>query len=177
MIYRKDYLKKGFEILLLTKIPAMRSILILFFVAIISNTLTAGKLINKKLVLVDFQTDIVDNKILKNTSKLVSKNTNKLIGTASFYADKFIGRKTANGQTYHPKKLTAACNVLPLGTWIKVTNMKNMRSVIVQINDRLHPKNKRIVDLSHSAALQLDYMNQGLAKVKVEDLGKKKPQI
>lgn len=95
-------------------------------------------------------------------------------GTASYYADKFDGRKTATGATYNPEKLTAACNVLPLGSWIRVTNLQNNKAVIVQINDRLHPKNKRIVDMSKIAATQLGYVGRGLTEVKVEVLGVKK---
>lgn len=95
-------------------------------------------------------------------------------GTASYYADKFTGRKTATGDIYDHDKLTAACNVLALGTWIRVTNLKNNKTVIVQVNDRLHPKNKRIVDLSRLAAQKLGYISRGLTQVKVEVLGKKK---
>lgn len=94
-------------------------------------------------------------------------------GTASFYAEKFNGRKTANGETYDSNKYTAACNVLPLGTWIRVTNLRNKRSVIVKTNDRLHVKMKRVVDLSYIAAEKLGYTRRGLTQVKVEVLGKK----
>lgn len=98
-------------------------------------------------------------------------------GMASFYAEKFIGRRTANGKTYSHGKLTAACNVLPLGTWVKVTNVRNDKSVIVQINDRLHFRNKRLIDLSKSAAQQLDFIARGVTKVKVEVLGKLRKKI
>ena len=93
-------------------------------------------------------------------------------GLASFYAQKFNGRATANGNTFSSIKYTAACNVLPLGTWVKVTNIKNDKSVIVYVNDRLHPKNKRLIDLSKTAAQKLDYISSGITKVKVEVLGK-----
>jgi len=96
--------------------------------------------------------------------------TDTLIGTASYYADKFKGQATASGEIYSHKKLTAACNKLPLGTWIRVTNLKNMRSIIVQINDRLHRKNPRLVDLSFSAAKFLGYIKNGLTHVTVEVL-------
>jgi rare lipoprotein A len=99
-----------------------------------------------------------------------------LYGTASYYADKFNGRKTATGHIYSHDKLTAACNVLPLGTWIRVTNLRNNHAVVVQINDRLHPKNKRIVDLSKIAASKLGYIKRGLTQVRVEVLGKAKPK-
>jgi rare lipoprotein A len=98
-----------------------------------------------------------------------------LTGTASFYSNKFHGRKTANGEIFSQQKLTAACNVLPLGTWIRVTNLRNGKQVIVKINDRLHPKMKRLVDLSRAAAQKLDYISRGLTRVKVEVLGRKKP--
>lgn len=96
-------------------------------------------------------------------------------GLASFYSNKFNGRKTANGEIFNNQKLTAAHNTLPLGTYIRVTNLRNKRSVVVKINDRLHHKNKRIVDLSRAAATKLGYIKSGLTRVKVEVLGKKPP--
>ena len=72
--------------------------------------------------------------------------------------------------------MTAACNVLPLGTWIRVTNLRNGKSVVVKINDRLHSRMKRVVDLSREAADKLNYIRSGLTRVKVEVLGKKKPE-
>ena len=99
-----------------------------------------------------------------------------LYGTASYYSNSFNGRKTANGEIYSHKKMTAACNVLPLGTWIKVTNLQNGKSVIVKTNDRLHTRMKRVVDLSRKAADKLDYVKSGLTRVRVEVIGKKKPE-
>ena len=108
------------------------------------------------------------------TGAISSVEKKAYYGTASYYADKFNGRKTATGDIYSHTKLTAACNVLALGTWIRVTNLRNNKTVIVQVNDRLHPKNKRIVDLSKVAAEKLGYISRGLTQVKVEVLGKKK---
>src|SRR5215510_975944 len=85
-----------------------------------------------------------------------------LYGTASFYSNSFHGKRTANGEIFSQKKFTAACNVLPLGTWIKVTNLRNGKSVIVKTNDRLHPRMKRVVDLSRSAAQKIGYIGNGL---------------
>jgi rare lipoprotein A len=104
-----------------------------------------------------------------------SKKPDVLYGTASFYANKFHGRETANGEIFYQSGMTAACNVLPLGTWIRVTNLRNGRTVIVKVNDRLHPRMKRVVDLSKTAARQLGYTGEGLTRVKVEPLGKQKP--
>src|SRR5215204_3078564 len=108
-----------------------------------------------------------------DTATTVRKKSKVLYGTASYYADKFNGRQTANGEIYDSKKLTAACNSLPLGTWIRVTNLSNSRSVVVKTNDRLHPKMQRVVDLSRAAAEKLGYIGKGLTKVKVEVLEKK----
>jgi rare lipoprotein A len=106
----------------------------------------------------------------------VQKKTPRILyGTASYYANKFQGRKTANGEIFDQNKMTAACNVLPLGTWIQVTNLRNKKTVVVKVNDRLHTRMKRIVDLSRAAATKLGYLNAGLTRVKVEVLGKKKP--
>lgn len=105
------------------------------------------------------------------------KNEDKVqFGVASYYHAKFTGKPTASGELYEPTKFTAAHNGLPLGTWVKVTNTRNKRSVIVKINDRMHSKNKRLVDLSRSAAIKLGYVGKGLTKVKLEVLGKKKPE-
>lgn len=96
-------------------------------------------------------------------------------GVASYYHDKFQNRLTASGEKFDQKKMTAAHNGLPLNTWIRVTNLSNQRSVIVRVNDRLHRKNIRLVDLSNHAAENLGYLGHGLTKVKVEVFGKKKP--
>ncbi len=98
-----------------------------------------------------------------------------LYGMASFYANSFNGKKTANGEIYSQSKFTCACNALPLGTWVKVTNLRNGSTVLVKTNDRLHPRMKRIVDLTRAAAVKLNFVSSGLTRVKVEVLGKKPP--
>ena len=91
-------------------------------------------------------------------------------GVASYYHSRFNGRPTASGEIYDQTKMTAAHNRLPMGTRIKVTNLRNKRSVIVRVNDRLHHRNSRLVDLSKAAAATLGYVGRGLAKVRVEVL-------
>lgn len=125
----------------------------------------------------------VKNSSMKKAKVTSQKEVNKkgdstvvYYGVASYYADKFTGRKTATGHSYTHKGYTAACNVLPLGTWIKVTNLRNDKKIVLQVNDRLHAKNNRLVDLTRSAAAKLGYIKSGLARVKVEVLGKKKPK-
>ena len=121
--------------------------------------------------------------VLLTASNLLAGDTTEnkakpkiLYGTASFYSNSFNGKKTANGEIYSHKKMTAACNVLPLGTWIRVTNLRNGKSVVVKTNDRLHSRMKRVVDLSREAADKLKYIKTGLTRVKVEVLGKNKPE-
>ena len=116
-----------------------------------------------------------DTTIIKAKAPSSPKQIIIKYGIASFYHEKFNGRQTANGNIYDSKKLTAACNILPLGTWVKVTNVRNEKSVIVQINDRLHPKNPRLIDLTRNAAQKLDFIPRGVTKVKVEVLGRLKP--
>jgi rare lipoprotein A len=89
-------------------------------------------------------------------------------GRASFYHDKFNGRKTSSGELFSQEKLTAAHKNLPLGTYVKVTNLKNRESVVVKINDRLPPHSKRTIDLSKSAAKELKMIRSGLAHVSLE---------
>ena len=96
-------------------------------------------------------------------------------GTASFYANKFEGRTTSNGEIFSQNKLTGASNILPLNHWVRVTNIRNNLSVVLRITDRMHKNNKRLIDLSKSAAKKLKYTGYGLAHVKVEVLGKKLP--
>jgi rare lipoprotein A len=109
-----------------------------------------------------------------SASKKEKKHTGRtLYGQASFYSNKFEGRRTANGETFSQKKFTAACNSLPLGTWIEVTNLRNNKTVIVKTNDRLHPSMKRVVDLTFSAAKKLDYVSAGVTRVKVVVINKK----
>lgn len=91
-------------------------------------------------------------------------------GIASFYSDKFIGKKTANGDIFSQDKMTAANNFLPLGTRIRVINLRNNRQVIVKVNDRLHHRNKRLVDLSKAAARKLGFIQSGVTRVKIQIL-------
>lgn len=106
----------------------------------------------------------------KKTEPVVSLSDSDAVkyGIASFYADRFQGIKTYSGEIYESEKFTAACNSLPMNTWVKVTNLKNNKWVIVKINDKMDKKNKRLIDLSKSAARKLAFISSGLAKVKME---------
>ncbi len=97
-------------------------------------------------------------------------NVNVWKGMASYYHPKFNGRKTTNGEIFSNRKLTCANNFLRLGTYILVSNLKNGVSVIVKVNDRMHPGNKRLIDLSQAAANKLGFLNQGLGEVRIQVL-------
>ncbi len=89
-------------------------------------------------------------------------------GKASYYADKFEGRKTASGEIYSHELKTAAHRSLPFGTLVKVTNLNNNKSVIVKINDRGPFIKNRVIDLSKSAAEDIDGVGDGIIDVLVE---------
>ena len=93
-------------------------------------------------------------------------------GEASWYGRNFHGRKTANGEVYNMNDLTAAHKTLPFDTWVKVTNLSNHREVKVRINDRGPFAYDRIIDLSYTAAKQLNMVGPGKAPVLVEALGR-----
>ncbi|MCP9752253.1 septal ring lytic transglycosylase RlpA family protein [Ferruginibacter sp. HRS2-29] len=93
-----------------------------------------------------------------------------LYGQASYYAAKFHGRRTASGDIFNHSKLTAACNSLPLNTRVRITNLRNGRSVIAITNDRLHAKTSRLIDLTKTGAERLGFVKAGLTRVKVEIL-------
>lgn len=95
-------------------------------------------------------------------------------GVASYYADKFNGRRTANGERFDNTAMTAAHPSLPFGTLIEVTNMRNGKKVVVRVNDRGPYTHARVLDLSRNAARQLGMHNTGTAKVKVAVLDKNK---
>jgi len=96
-------------------------------------------------------------------------------GVASYYSDKFEGRKTYTDEIFSQEKFTAASNTLPMHTWVRVTNLHNHKTVIVQINDKMHPRNKRLIDLSRAAASRLGFAGKGLTRVRIDVLGKERP--
>lgn len=103
---------------------------------------------------------------------LASLRGNPLHGLASWYGSVWNGHKTASGETFDETQLTAAHKTLPLGTLVRVTNLRSMRSVVVRINDRGTLAPNRVIDLSSAAARELGMMEQGLAHVKLEVLGR-----
>jgi len=91
-------------------------------------------------------------------------------GEASYYADKFVGRKTASGEVYKHGKLTAAHRTLPFGTRVRVRRLDTNAEVTVRINDRGPFKRGRIIDLSRSAARKIGLLTVGVADVELQVL-------
>ncbi len=94
-------------------------------------------------------------------------------GRASYYAKSFQGRKTANGETFRQGRRTAAHKTLPFGTKVRVTNLKNGKTVKVRINDRGPFVSGRVIDLSRKAARRRGMVNDGVAEVKLSYKKKK----
>ena len=91
-------------------------------------------------------------------------------GTGSWYGRKFHGQKTSSGEPYDMYAMTAAHPTLPIPSYVRVTSVANGKSVVVRVNDRGPFHSDRIIDLSYTAALKLDYVNQGSALVEVTRL-------
>lgn len=105
----------------------------------------------------------------------VRADRNIVFGIASFYSSNLDGSKTATGEIYRNHKMSAASNNFELNTWVRVTNLKNNKSIILRINDRMHKRMQqkgRVVDLSRIAANRLDFIKKGLTSVKVEVVAK-----
>ncbi len=119
-----------------------------------------------------------ENAVVPNNSpsgKTIAKRHWFQIGKASWYGGKFNGRKTADGETYDMYAMTCAHRTLPLGSWVRVTNLKNRRSTLLRVNDRGPVPLNRIMDMSYAAAQKLGV--DGLAKVRIEEVNAGDPEI
>jgi len=90
------------------------------------------------------------------------------VGTASWYGKYFDGKPTASGEPYDMHDFTAAHMTLPLGTFVKVTNLRNGKSVVVRVNDRGPVVENRIIDVSYNAAKALDFKARGIQRVRLD---------
>jgi rare lipoprotein A len=100
--------------------------------------------------------------------KQAGKKAPYQIGTASWYGSFFDGKPTASGEAYDMHDLTAAHPTLPLGSYVRVTNLHNGRAVVVRVNDRGPIVQGRIIDLSYGAAQALQFQEQGLQRVRLD---------
>jgi len=114
---------------------------------------------------------IAKQNILQPVTMLPENEVTKTdLGKASYYAHKFHGRTTANGETYDMYAMTCAHKTLPFNTKVRVTNRNNGRSIVLRVNDRGPFKKGRIVDVSYGAAKKLGMIKKGIVPVKVEVL-------
>ena len=103
------------------------------------------------------------------TSKKATRKTPPYqVGTASWYGSDFMGKPTASGEPYDMYDMTAAHPTLPLGTYVRVTNLRNNRAVVVRINDRGPVVDGRIIDVSYNAARALNFRGKGLQRVRLD---------
>ncbi len=106
--------------------------------------------------------------VMNFPSFAMSKNKPLASGIASYYANKFEGRRTANGERYRHDALTAAHRTAPFGTKIRVTSLVSGKSVVVRVNDRGPYSKGRVIDLSVSAARRIGLQRSGLMRVKLQ---------
>jgi rare lipoprotein A (peptidoglycan hydrolase) len=102
------------------------------------------------------------------TSPQIRKNPAYQVGTASWYGEDFVGKPTASGEDYDMYDMTAAHPTLPLGSYVRVTNLHNGKAVVVKVNDRGPVVPGRIIDLSFGAARALQFEHRGLQKVRLD---------
>ncbi len=116
--------------------------------------------------------DIMPAQIIDSSSNGANESIIKFVDEgkmlASWYGPKFHGKKTANGEYYDQMAFTAAHKSMPFGTLLKLTNVKNLKSVIIRINDRGPYIGNRDLDLSKGAALALGMIKRGVVRLKVE---------
>lgn len=136
-------------------------------------------------VTLGFTASLLASPTVKRESTVASKKTHVdtvtprrrwfQIGKASWYGGSFNGRRTANGETYDMYDLTCAHTTLPLGSWIRVTNLRNKRWTFLRVNDRGPMVPGRIVDLSYAAAQKLGI--EGLGRVRIEPVSPTDPKL
>src|ERR1700756_2574245 len=100
--------------------------------------------------------------------KQVGKTKPYQVGTASWYGKNFEGKETASGEPYDMYDMTAAHMTLPMGSYVKVTNLRNGKAVVVRVNDRGPIVPGRIIDLSYGAAEALEFKQRGLQRVRLD---------
>jgi rare lipoprotein A len=107
----------------------------------------------------------------------VGKTKPYQVGTASWYGENFDGKPTASGELYDMYDMTAAHLTLPIGSYVRVTNLHNGKAVVVRVNDRGPVVPGRIIDLSYGAAQALQFRHSGLQRVRLDLVkpGQQKP--
>jgi len=112
------------------------------------------------------ESDVVQAKVSSDANQQKG-----FLGKATYYANRYQGRKTSSGEIFNQRKMTAAHPTLPHGTRVKVENLANKRTVVVKVNDRLHKRKYEIIDLSRAAASKLGFLREGVAMVRITPVG------
>lgn len=115
-----------------------------------------------------FKKLIVLSLIISSFLAIHSASSQAVIGKATFYAKKFEGKRTSNGERFSHKKLTCATKRFKYGTYLKVTNLKNEKWVIVRVNDKMGARSPYQIDLTRKGAKILGFTGAGISKVKIE---------
>lgn len=118
----------------------------------------------------------VDSAQTKPVARHQAKTKPYQIGTASWYGENFEGKPTASGEPYNMYDMTAAHLTLPIGSYVKVTNLRNGKAVVVRVNDRGPIVPGRIIDLSYGAAQALQIRHRGLQRVRLDLVPSNQPK-
>jgi rare lipoprotein A len=103
--------------------------------------------------------------VLPQVAQGASEETDVVTGEASYYSQRFIGKRTTSGEPYDDKAYTAAHAYYPFGTYLLVTHLRNQQEVVVRVNDRFRPKKGHLVDLSMAAAKKIDLVRYGRGRI------------
>lgn len=115
-------------------------------------------------------TKALESETVKQPVSTQAKTQKGFLGKATYYANRYQGRRTSSGEIFDQRMMTAAHPTLPHGTRVKVENLANKRTVVVKVNDRLNKRKYEIIDLSRAAARKLDILKQGIASVRITPL-------
>lgn len=127
----------------------------------------------KKIMLFLLLCLFVQNSLCAQKDTIAVAKAKVIFGVASFYSKNLEGTTTATGEVFHHDQLIAASNHFKLNSWVRVTNIRNGKSIVVRINDRMSKGMQtlgRVVDVTRSAATKLNFISRGLARVKVEQV-------
>jgi rare lipoprotein A len=130
----------------------------------------------KTLIMSALATQLIGAEVTARTGFMQEQSGSSQAGVASYYADRFHGRRTASGARYDRNGFSAAHRTLPLGTQVRVTDVGSGESVVVHINDRGPFSRGRVIDLSRAAASEIGLTRKGVAKVRLEVLNKSKSE-
>ncbi len=104
------------------------------------------------------------------TARSETEKVDEAFGEASYYSQRFVGKRTTSGEPYDDKDFTAAHPRYPFGTYLLVTNSRSQQSVVVRVNDRFRPRRGHLIDVSMAAAVKIDLVRLGRARVSIRVL-------